>query len=293
MSIENLIRFEGKMHVADIGAAAIAEIPPYKILLDRGLARLSAVDGDERHAEGLVRAYGPDTRVVTDILADGKPGKLYLAAPRSGMSSILKPSPQHLAFFNGFSTFGQVERVVDVQTRRLADVEELQGIDYLKMDIQGAELTVLQHAGNALDNCVAIQLEASFITLYENQPTFGEIDLWMRSHGFHPHRFTDIKCWSIAPTIRDGNFRTPFSQLLECDIVYVRGLVDLRDLSELQLKKLILIALYCYGSPDLAAHAELELERRGALPKGTLIKLGELLNPQPATITTTDVSGFR
>jgi hypothetical protein len=58
MSLEAVLGFDGKIHVADLGAAAIAEVPPYKALLDRGLARLSAVDGDERQAGGIKDAYG-------------------------------------------------------------------------------------------------------------------------------------------------------------------------------------------------------------------------------------------
>jgi hypothetical protein len=44
----------------------------------------------------------------------------------------------------------------------------------------------------------------------------------MRSKGFVPHCFVDIKRWSIAPTIRDNNFRVPFNQLLEADVVYIK-----------------------------------------------------------------------
>lgn len=285
MSIEDLVGFEGRMHVVDIGAAAIAEMPPYSALLKRGLARLTAVDGDERHGAGIVAAYGPETRVVGDILADGRPAKLHLATPASGMSSILTPFEQHLAFFNGFSDFGRIERVVDVQTRRMADVEALRGIDYLKMDIQGAELTVLRNAGDALDECVAIQLEVSFITLYKNQPTFGDVDVWMRAKGFQPHCFVDVKRWSIAPTIRQGEFRYPYNQLLEGDIVYMRGLTDLSCLSERQLRNMLLIAAYCYNSPDLAVHAARELHRRDVLAPGSLDRVvaaanaGALVDP--------------
>ncbi|MDB5725707.1 MAG: methyltransferase FkbM family [Novosphingobium sp.] len=280
MSFESLIGFADKIHVLDIGAAAIAEVPPYKRLLDRGLARLSAIDGDVRQAAGLIAAYGPETQVLTDVIADGARHTLHLAHPESGMSSLLKPSAPHLAFFNGFADFGRIESTQEVDTRRLADIPELQGIDFLKMDIQGAELMVLENAGAALDSCVAIQLEASFIALYEDQPSFGQIDTWMRANGFQPHSFTEVKRWSIAPTIRENNFRMPFNQLLECDIVYVRGLVDLSGLSEAQLKKLLLIAIYCYGSLDLGVHAEQELERRGVLAEGTLAQVFELFAPE-------------
>jgi FkbM family methyltransferase len=273
MTIGEAIGFSGRLHAVDIGAAAISEFPPYKPLLDRGLARLSAVDGDDRQIPGMIQAFGPDTKVHPIVLADGMRHTLYLCAPKSGMSSILKPSARQLAFFNGFDQFGTVYREIEVETARLADVEGLDAIDFLKMDIQGAELMVLENAGAALDQCVAIQLEASFIALYEDQPTFGQIDQWMRAHGFHPHRFMDVKRWSIAPTIRGNDIYKPFNQLLECDIVYMRGLVDLTGLSDDQVRKMLLIAAYCYSGPDLMIHCGRELERRGLLQAGAAARL--------------------
>ena len=278
MSLAGVIGFDGRIHVADIGAAAIAELPPYKALLDRGIARLSAVDGDERQAGAIRQAFGADTAVFSDVIADGRKHILHLASPQSGMSSILKPSKRGLAFFNLFTRFGQVERKARVATKRLADIEPLQGIDYLKMDIQGAELMVLENAGSALDRCVAIQLEASFVPLYEDQPSFGDIDLWMRRHGFLPHCFTEVKRWSIAPTVRNNDPRFPWNQLLECDVVYVRQLVSLKGLSNDQVRKIALIAAYCYHSPDLCLHAVGELERRGSLPPGQSARVVAILN---------------
>lgn len=274
MTIEEIIGFQGKLHVADIGAAAIAEVPPYTPLVDRGLARVTAVDGDVRHEVGMAGAFGVETTVLPIIIADGRRHTLHLCPPEDGMSSILRPSAAGLGFFNGFSEFGAVEETIEVETWRMADVPDLQAIDFLKMDIQGAELMVLENAGGALDQCVAIQLEASFVALYEGQPTFGEIDVWMRAHNFHPHRFTDVKRWSIAPTLNGRDLYKPFHQLLECDIVYVRGLVDLTGLSDDQVRKLLLVAAYVYASPDLMAHCCRELERRERLTEGTS---GELL----------------
>lgn len=269
MTIETLIGFTGRIHVADIGAAAIGATPPYRSLLERDLARLSAVDGDERQIQKLRDLYGAEIAVHCLVMGDGRPGTLHLCAPGSGMSSLLRPAAQQLAFFNEFPRFGAVQSTVAVETTRLADVPGLQGIDFLKMDIQGAELMVLEQAGQALDHCIAIQLEASFVALYEGQPSFGELDLWMRKHGYQPHCFMEVKCWSIAPVQRGNTPRAPFNQLLECDIVYVRGLVDLAALSDDQVRKLLLIAAYAYESPDLMVHCALELERRGSLGAGT------------------------
>ena len=58
MKIFNLFEFDAKIQVMDVGAAAIAETPIYKILLDKKLAHLTAFDGDERHIQKLKGAYG-------------------------------------------------------------------------------------------------------------------------------------------------------------------------------------------------------------------------------------------
>ena len=252
-----------KIHVADIGAAALGEAPPYNPLLNRGLMSLSAFDGDDRQKQPLVDIYKNNFRFYGDIIADGKDHLLYVMYPLSGMSSILKPSAKHLKFFNGFEGFGTVINTIPVKSKRLDDIEELEPIDYLKMDVQGSELMVLTHGTKKLTDCVAIHLEVSFIPLYENQPCFGQIDMWMREHGFVPHCFETVKNWSITPTLRDGDFRRPYNQLLEADIIYVKDPLEPDKFSDLQLRKLMDIVSYCYHSPDLAGYLSLELQKRG------------------------------
>ena len=87
----------------------------------------------------------------------------------------------------------------------------------------------------------------------------------MRSKGFVTHCFVDIKRWSIAPTIRDNNFRVPFNQLLEADVVYIKDPLNLSQWSDEQLRKLALMAHECFASPDLTIHLLLELERRAMM----------------------------
>jgi FkbM family methyltransferase len=271
MALEDILQFSGQMAVADIGAAAIAEPPPYKALIDRGLAMLSAFDADQRHHATISETYGAEVTIFPQIIGDGAPGMLHLAGAATGMSSLLEPSPEHLGFFNGFPSFGAVYEAVPVPTVRLDDVPGLPSIDYLKMDIQGAELAAMKGGSNRLQNCVAVQLEVSFVPLYRGQPGFGEVDVWMRAQGFLPHTFTQVKRWSVSPTIRADDFRYPFNQLLEGDIVYFRDLIDGEArLSNVQLQHLALVAHYAYRSPDIVARILRTLAQRRVLP-GTAI----------------------
>lgn len=268
-TLSEMLNSEAPIQIMDVGASAINEVPAYKPLLDLGLAHLHAFEGDLRQSEKIQSTYGHKCTLYDAFLFDGGMHTLYLCDPESGMTSLFKPKREALQFFNGFERFGQVQQTLPVQTVTMDSVGHLPSIDFLKMDIQGAELQAMQHGTTKLEHCVAIQLEVSYVCLYEGQPSFGQVDLWMRSQGFVPHCFLEVKRWSIAPTIFDNNFRMPGNQLLESDVVYIRDPLNLHALSVLELKKLSALAHYAFKSMDLCVHLMLALESRGALEANT------------------------
>lgn len=253
------------LQVMDVGASAITEMPVYKTLLDQGWAFLHAFEGDPRQIAAIQQAYPAHSRVHQQFLFDGSEQTLYIASGPSGMTSLLKPDPNALAFFNGFNQFGHVEKIAQVQTVTLDSMVDIPAIDFLKMDVQGAELTVLKHGQEKLKDCVAMQLEVSYVSLYENQPTLGDVDCWMREQGYIPHRFMDIKRWSIAPTIFNNNFRVPGNQLLESDIIYIKNPLKLHRLSDTQISKMAVLAHYAFGSIDLCVYLLKALVTRGVI----------------------------
>ncbi|WP_263997685.1 hypothetical protein [Mycolicibacterium vanbaalenii] len=127
---------------------------------------------------------------------------------------------------------------------------------------------MFQNGRTKLADAVAIQTEVSFVTLYRDQPTMGDVDVEMRSQGFVPHCFAAVKKWPIAPYVVNNNPRWALNQLLEADIVYVRDFSRPDSLSDEQLKHLALIAHHCYSSYDLALRCVMLLERRGSLKTG-------------------------
>jgi FkbM family methyltransferase len=270
MKIFELFDFDAEIQVMDVGAAAIAGTPIYKVLLDKEMAHLTAFDGDERQIKKLKEMYGEDyVTIYNNFLFDGEKHQAYLCSPASGMSSILKPKIESLNFFNGFNEFGKVESIEETQTTRLDDIDSLNSPDFLKMDVQGAELGILKNGSQILKNCLAMQLEVSYFPLYEDQPSFGEVDVYMRTIGFVPHCFLDVKRWSIAPTIFNNNFRVPGNQLLESDVVYVKNPLKLAELNDIQLQKLAILAHYSFKSFDYCIFLILEMERRNMLIAGS------------------------
>ena len=63
--------------------------------------------------------------------------------------------------------------------------------------------------------------------------------------------------------MNDNNFRKPFNQLLESDVVYVRDPLNLNSCSVEQVKTLGFLADNFFNSPDLAVYCLLDLIKRG------------------------------
>lgn len=254
--------------VVDVGANPIDGDPPYTTMLAAGLCE---VLGFEPQIEALARlenAKGPRERYLPYVLGNGSARTLNICE-LEGMTSLLKPDPTHLALFNLFPTWGIVKSQVPVTTRKLDDVAEITHLDFLKLDVQGAEHEVLVHGRDKLKEAVVVQTEVSFVPLYQGQPVFGEIDLLLREMGFLPHCVTGTKIWPISPMVVGDAPNRGIRQLLETDMVYVRDFSRPQNMSAEQWKHLALVAHHCYGSYDLALKAIVTLIAMGAVPDGS------------------------
>lgn len=251
--------------IVDIGANPIDGEPPYKRMLAAGLCD---VVGFEPQTEALARLKamaGPRECYLPYAVGDGTERTLHVCG-LDGLTSLKVPDPAHLALFNLFPTWGDVKSTHPVATHRLDDIAEITHMDFLKMDIQGSERDVLAHGRAKLAQTVAIQTEVSFITLYQGQPSLGEMDMAMRELGFLPHCFAEVKVWPLAPTVISGQPNRGLRQLLEADMVYVRDFTQAQNMTPEQWKHLALIAHHCYGSVDLAARCLNMLAELGAAP---------------------------
>lgn len=275
----DLLRPKRRTAVVDIGANPIDGDPPYKPMLAAGIC---TVTGFEPQAEALAeldRRKGPNERYLPYAVGGGGTHTMYVCR-EPGMTSLLQPDPDRLALFNKFPDFAAVQAEVQVTTRRLDDIAEIERMDFLKIDVQGGELDVFRFGRRRLSEAVAVQTEVSFIPLYRDQPPFGEIDMFLREIGFVPHCLAELKLRPLAPLIIDGDPQKGLRQLLEADVVYVRDFTRPDNLRGEQWKHLALIAHHCYDSIDLALRAINSAVQIGALPRDTPQRYLDLLQAQ-------------
>lgn len=293
-SLTELVGLSPRLRVVDIGANPINEVPPYVPLLNAGLAEVVGFEPNPEALAELNARKGPNERYLPFAVADGRRHLLRVCVS-SGMTSLLPPNAELLGYFHGFPHWGRVLREVEVDTVRLDDLDDVGGIDYLKIDIQGGELMVFENGAGKLRDCLAIHTEVEFLPLYVGQPLFAEIDQFMRRHGFVLHMMQPLVKRTIAPlsggegpdlgpafrtthaeALRllenafGGNPHAGLNQVLWTDALFIRDFTRLSLLDGEQLAKYALLLHDVYRSYDLALRALMELDRRGGTGHATV-----------------------
>lgn len=125
-------------------------------------------------------------------------------------SSLLAPS-NRMEEFADFLTF---DATAEVSVRRLDDVfgEVCQPNEsvVMKVDTQGFERQVLEGGQASLGRIDAVQLELSFLPLYQGEPPVEVVLAWMRERGFAPA--------FVAPAY----IERPSRRWLQADVLLVR-----------------------------------------------------------------------
>ena len=108
---------------------------------------------------------------------------------RPGASSTLEPNHELLERFtkDNFSEMKHIVNQIQVPAISMLDFmakANLSHIDFLKLDTQGNELSILQSAGDAINLIDVIMTEVEFIPLYKKQALFHDISAYLLSKGF-------------------------------------------------------------------------------------------------------------
>lgn len=241
------------VRIVDIGAMDVGEGDATARLLK---ARKASVIGFEPVAEACARlnAGRADVRQTYLPYAIGDGGPTEFRECASAMtSSLYEPNTTLLEPFQALAELATVVKRTALQTTRLDDVAEAAEADFLKMDVQGAELDVLRGGARLLASLLVVQTEVAFVPIYRDQPLFADIDAELRRHGFMFHRFAGIGGRAFKPFVKNGDLAAPISQQLWGDAIYVRDLTRLDTLAPDRLLKLALIVNEAYISFDLAA----------------------------------------
>ncbi|MEN9254276.1 MAG: FkbM family methyltransferase, partial [Gloeomargarita sp. SZTDM-1c_bins_89] len=103
-------------------------------------------------------------------------------------SSLYPPNEPFLTRFQVEMEMMKGVATVEVETTTLdvfCQEQNLPGFDYLRTDVQGADLDVLRGAARILaEHLLVVEMEVIFSPLYLGQPLFADVDTFLRQQGF-------------------------------------------------------------------------------------------------------------
>jgi FkbM family methyltransferase len=141
-------------------------------------------------------------------------------------TSLYPPNEPLLERFSGLPELMNLDFEIEVETTTLdvfCQTEGVEEIDFLKIDVQGADLKVLQGATQLLSKSVlAIQIEVEFTHLYKDQPLFADVDSFARQQGFS---LFDLSMARRPKAISPIVSNTHAGQILWGDAFYFRDLL--------------------------------------------------------------------
>jgi hypothetical protein len=192
----------------------------------------------------------------------------------SGLVSTLPPLPDIGKLLGPWwERAVEVKDVLDIETYALDDIEDVQRIDFLKIDIQGGELGVFQNAQQKLCGCAAIQTEICLHPYYEGQPTFGDIQVELSKQGFIAHKFVEMSAHPMAHSVDlpKGMTVKP-SQATVADMIFIKDPTDMKNMETELLKQMALLSFAIFRSFDLTLRCLSELRDRAEVSEDEVIE---------------------
>lgn len=199
------IRFELKLLfpatkpliIFDIGACEGEESVKYSLLFPHSriytfeplpenikLIKANFIKYNIRNASFHQKAISLKDGIEHFYVSSGQPQNVQASDWNFGnkSSSLLEPSTYLKE--NSFLTFKDKIEVETITLKSFCQKQKVTGIDFIHMDVQGAELMVLEGAKDFISSVKAIWLEVSKINFYKDQPLVEDIKEFMEKNQF-------------------------------------------------------------------------------------------------------------
>ncbi len=249
-----------RLFLFDIGARGGMQ-DPWDLLTKKQIS-LTLAEPDPDEARKLTQQYGADFVSVLPTAFWKQESQIILNINRSpGTSSVFPINKSFLEQFPDSERYNVVRRheLPALTIDRLASLGKIEHMDFLKIDVQGAELAVLQGGRDTLlSNLVGLEVEVEFAELYEGQPLFGDVESFIRTN-------LGLELWDIRKTYwkyRGSNRqRGPVKgRLIFGDALFFRPVQEIekwlsgRSAAETEEKLIMLfVTAITYGYPDYAS----------------------------------------
>jgi len=243
-----------KFILFEIGALPVgnSKEPFYELLDHFPLSKIISFEIDKDVCDKMNLNALPGIKYYPHALGMNNEKRKFYVTRHPMCCSLYKPNEALISLYNNFEV-AYLKHETEIETITLdyfVNHHEIGEIDFIKIDVQGAELDIFKGGSKALNNVLQIVSEVEFIEHYENQPLFGDVCNFLSKYNLMFNKFLGLAGRALKPTIINNNLNSA-SQHIWSDAVFSYHVQKILNLNDEKLLKLSLLAC-TYGSLDLS-----------------------------------------
>lgn len=276
------------LYIIDIGASGGIH-PRFKKI--NNPIRAILFEPDPREFDKLKSAAPNNYIVLNTALSEFTEEINFNLCKKQQVSSVYLPNWSILNNFpdpDRFTITKTVKMTADSLDNQL-DKCGILDIDFIKVDAEGYELSILKGANDILNNVVGLESEVSFASIRENQPLFHDVNKYVTQLGF---QLLDIKgyYWRRRDTNFYGNIK---GQIVVGDAIYFRSPESICDRPGIDERKIVasFLLFIAYGYFDIGERLYILAKQRNIITEEVGKEIDSLLTKYRRRIWLTNFRG--
>ena len=262
----NIIRknkIDCKFTIIEIGALEVSKKEPFYELLDHfPSSKIIGFEIEEDVCDQMNLKAPNGVEYYPHALGEKNERKKLYITQHPMCTSLYKPNEKLIRLYNNLEV-AYLKKETETETITLdtfADKYNINDVDFIKADVQGAELDIFKGGKNVLKNVIKIICEVEFLPIYEKQPLFGDICNFLNQNDFMFNKFLGFAGRTLRPLIAEEG-PNAISQCMYSDAVFIHHIEKVQNLNDEKLLKLSLLSAI-YNSIDLAYFCLLIYDKR-------------------------------
>lgn len=265
IKIINKTKINCKFTIFEIGALQLnnSKEPFYKLLDYFPSSEIIGFEIEKELCDKMNSKASKGIRYYPYALGEKNEKKKLYNTKHPMCTSLYKPNEKLIRLYNNLDV-SYLKSETEIETISLdnfIDKHKIDEVDFIKIDVQGAELDIFKGGKNVLKNVLKIICEVEFVSMYENQPLFGDVNNFLTQHDFMFQKFISIAGRTLRPLIPKNPDAA--SQHMWSDAAFIRHVEKIQNLSNEKLLKLSLLSTI-YDSVDLAYYCLLAFDKRNS-----------------------------
>ncbi len=246
-------KIDYKFTLVDIGALPIGNSKPrfHKILEYFPSSEIIGFEIEKEVCDQMNSKAAKGIKYFPFALGENNEKRKLYITENPMCTSLYKPNENLVKLYHELQ-YMNLKKETEVETITLdsfVDKYSIDTIDFIKIDVQGAELDIFKGSTKLLNNVLKIVCEVEFIPLYHDQPLFGDITKFLSQYNFMFNKFLGLSGRTLKPLIANKN-KTVASQHMWTDAIFVQHINKTQNLNDEKLLKLSVLAAI-YNSLDL------------------------------------------